>query len=117
MKRVDPEQPISNVQSLEAVVVGQTASRSVQARLLGALAAIALLLAGVGIHGLLSYTVSSRAREIGVRMALGARPGDVTRLVVGQGVRLAITGVVPGHRARVCRRTRPRIDPRQRASR
>ena len=74
----------------------QTASRSVQARLLRALAAIAPLLAGIGIHGLLSYTVTSRSQEIGVRMALGAGPGDVTRLVVGQGVRLAAAGLVPG---------------------
>jgi putative ABC transport system permease protein len=96
VKRVDPEQPISNVRTLEAVVAEQTASRSIQARLLGSLAGLALLLAGVGIHGLLSYTVSSRSQEIGVRMALGARPGDVTRLVVGQGLRLATAGVVPG---------------------
>ena len=96
VRRVDPEQPISNVRTLESIVAEQTASRSVQARLLGALAAVALLLAGVGIHGLLSYTVSSRSQEIGVRLALGARPGDVTRLVVGQGVRLAAAGIMPG---------------------
>ncbi|MBA3555773.1 MAG: ABC transporter permease, partial [Gemmatimonadales bacterium] len=94
--RADPEQPISNVQMMDAIVAGQTASRAVQARLLGALAAIALLLAGVGIHGLLSYTVSDRSREIGVRMALGARPRDIVGMIVGQGVRLAVAGVVPG---------------------
>ncbi len=96
VRRADPEQPISNVRTLGAIVAEQTASRSVQARLLGALAAIALLLAAVGIHGLLSYTVSSRSQEIGVRMALGARPDDVTRLIVRQGLRLAAAGVLPG---------------------
>ncbi|MBA3260204.1 MAG: ABC transporter permease [Gemmatimonadales bacterium] len=96
VQRADPEQPISNVQTMGAIVADQTASRAVQARLLGALAAIALLLAGVGIHGLLSYTVSDRSREIGVRMALGARPRDIVGMVVGQGVRLAVAGVVPG---------------------
>jgi ABC-type antimicrobial peptide transport system permease subunit len=77
-------------------VAEQTASRALQARLLGALAALALLLAGVGIHGLLSYTVSNRARELGVRMALGARRQDIIGMVVGQGIRLAAIGVVLG---------------------
>jgi putative ABC transport system permease protein len=94
--RADPEQPISNVRLMEEVVAEQTASRAVQARLLGALAAIAMLLAGVGIHGLLSFSVSARAREIGLRMALGARRADVLRLVLGQGLVLALLGVVPG---------------------
>ncbi len=96
MRRVDPEQPISNVRTLQAIVAEQTASRSVQARLVAALAAVALLLAGVGIHGLLSYIVTSRRQEIGVRMALGAQPVDVTHLVARQGARLALAGVVPG---------------------
>jgi ABC-type antimicrobial peptide transport system permease subunit len=68
----------------------------VHVRLLGALAALALLLAGVGIHGLLSYTVSNRARELGVRIALGARQGDILGMVLGQGLRLAAAGVLLG---------------------
>ena len=94
--RADPEQPISNVRLMEEIVADQTASRAVQARLLGALAAVAMLLAGVGIHGLLAFTVSARAREIGVRMALGARRADVLRLVLGQGLVLALLGALPG---------------------
>ncbi len=93
---LDPEQPISNVRLMEEIVADQTLSRSVQVRLLGALAAVALLLAGVGIHGLLSFTVSTRGREIGVRLALGARPADVVAMVLWQGLGLALAGVVPG---------------------
>jgi putative ABC transport system permease protein len=96
VRRVDPEQPISNVRTMEEIVGEQTASRAVQVRLLGSLAALALLLAGVGIHGLLSYTVSNRARELGVRMALGAQRRDILGMVVGQGLRLAGAGVLLG---------------------
>jgi predicted permease len=96
VRRVDPEQPISNVRMMEEIVAEQTESRAVQARLLGSLAAVALLLAGVGIHGLLSYTVSNRARELGVRMALGARRRDILGIVLGQGIRLAAAGVALG---------------------
>lgn len=96
VRRVDPEQPISNVQTMEEIVAEKTASRSVLVRLLGTLAALALLLAGLGIHGLLSYTVSNRARELGVRMALGASRRDILGMVLGEGMRLAATGVVLG---------------------
>ena len=96
IRRVDPDQPISNVRTMASIVEDQTASRSVQLRLLGSLAALALLLAGVGIHGLLSYTVSNRARELGVRLALGAQRGDILGMVVGQGLRLAGVGVLLG---------------------
>jgi ABC-type antimicrobial peptide transport system permease subunit len=96
VRGVDAGQPVSNVQPLEGVVADQIASRAVQARLLGLLAALAVLLAGVGIHGLVSFTVSSRTRELGVRMALGAAPRDLLGLVVGQGARLMLAGLVPG---------------------
>ncbi|HUJ24352.1 MAG TPA: FtsX-like permease family protein, partial [Bryobacteraceae bacterium] len=71
-------------------------SRSLQLRVLGAFAAIAILLAGIGIHGLLSFAVSQRAQEIGVRIALGARPGDILAMVLRQGVLLAASGVALG---------------------
>jgi predicted permease len=96
VRRVDAEQPISNVRMLSDVVADQTSTRRAQVRILGALAVLALLLAGVGIHGLLAFTVAQRDREIGVRLALGANPGLVARMVVSEGVRMALIGVVPG---------------------
>ena len=78
------------------MVAGETATRHAQLRVLGALAAIALLLSGVGIYGLLAYAVSQRSREIGVRVALGAEPAGVARMIVSQGMKLALVGVVPG---------------------
>jgi predicted permease len=93
---VDADQPISNVRMMTEIVADETASRAAQLRVLGALAAIAFLLAGVGIHGLLAFTVSQRSREIGVRMALGAQASDIVRMVVRQGVVLVAAGVVPG---------------------
>jgi len=68
----------------------------VQGRVRGAFAASALVLAAVGMHGLLSFAVSTRSREIGVRMALGARRGDILRMVAGTGARLAGAGVLAG---------------------
>jgi predicted permease len=92
----DPEQPISNVQTLDAVVAGETATRRAQLRVLGALAAIALLLCGVGIYGLLAFTVAQRSREIGVRLALGAEPSSVARMIVSKAMKLTLVGLVPG---------------------
>jgi predicted permease len=96
VRRVDSEQPISNVRTMEEIVAEETMSRAVQVRLLGSLAALALLLAGVGIHGLLSYSVSTRSRELGVRIALGAQRRDILRMVLSQAVRLAGLGVLLG---------------------
>jgi predicted permease len=96
VSRIDPQQPVSSVRMLAEVVGDQTAVRRAQVNVLGSLAVLALLLAGVGIHGLLSFTVAQRDREIGVRLALGARPREVARMVVAEGVRMAIIGVIPG---------------------
>jgi hypothetical protein len=96
IRGVDPTLPVSDVSTLEDLVDRDTASRAVQLRVIGAFAAIAFLLAAIGIHGLLSFAVSQRAREIGVRMALGAQAGDVMAMVVRRSVRLALGGVVPG---------------------
>ena len=79
----------------------ETVSRSVAERrftmlVLGLLASVALILAAIGVHGVLSYTVTERAREIGIRMALGAQPSGVLRLVVTQGMMLALTGTAIG---------------------
>jgi predicted permease len=96
VRRIDPQQPVSNVKRLADVVGDQTAVRRAQVNVLGALAVLALLLAGVGIHGLLSFTVAQRDREIGVRLALGAKPKTVARMILGEGTRLALFGALPG---------------------
>jgi predicted permease len=92
----DAEQPVSDVQTMTGIVDEQTAPRLLQARVLEAFAALAFLLAAVGIHGLLAFTVSQRAAEIGVRMALGATATGIAQMVLRQGVLLALAGIVPG---------------------
>jgi predicted permease len=92
----DPHQPISNVQMLTDVVAANTASRAAQLRVLEILAAIALLLATVGIHGLLSFTVSKREQEIGVRVALGAKPSGILSMFLREGILLSAGGILPG---------------------
>ncbi|HYK42068.1 MAG TPA: FtsX-like permease family protein, partial [Thermoanaerobaculia bacterium] len=94
--RADPELPVANVRLLSEIVAGETAPRRVQLAVLGAFSSTALLLAAIGIHGLLAFTVSRRSREIGVRIALGARSGDILRMVLRRGVLLAALGIVPG---------------------
>jgi ABC-type antimicrobial peptide transport system permease subunit len=89
-------QPISDVQTMDDIIATQTSSRLAQLRVLMILAGVALILSAVGIHGLLSFTVSRRSREIGVRMALGAEASQVRRMVLREGIVLAIAGVIPG---------------------
>jgi predicted permease len=93
---VDPAQPISDVRTLDDVLAGETATRRAQLQVLGALAVVAVLLSGVGIYGLLAYTVSQRSQEIGVRLALGAQPSSVARMILSDGMRLAALGIVLG---------------------
>jgi putative ABC transport system permease protein len=93
VRRVDPLQPVSNVRMLSEVVGDQTESRRAQLRVLGSLAVLALLVTAAGIHGLLAFAVAQRDREIGVRLALGANRGSVARMIVFEGVRLALIGV------------------------
>jgi putative ABC transport system permease protein len=92
----DPEQPVSNVRPLSAIVADETASRVTQLRLLGALAAVALLIAGVGIHGLVAFTGARGTRELGVRRALGEPAGSFVRRVLREGMGLALAGVAAG---------------------
>ena len=96
IRSADAQLPISNVRTMTEIVEGRTASRSVQVRILGAFAAIAFLLAGVGIHGLLSFSVSQRSREFGVRLALGAQSRSIVGMVMRRGAALAVAGLLPG---------------------
>jgi putative ABC transport system permease protein len=92
----DPDQPVASVRTLRQVVDGAAAPQRVAASLLGAFALTAVLLAALGIYGVVSYGVSRREREIGVRMALGASAPDVLRMIVREGLRLALIGLAAG---------------------
>jgi predicted permease len=96
VRKADPQLPITNMRTLEEVVSLETAPRLVQLRVIGAFAVAAFLLAAIGIHGLLAFTVTSRQREIGVRIALGANAKDIMWMVMRRSAILAVIGVSIG---------------------
>jgi ABC-type antimicrobial peptide transport system permease subunit len=96
LRGLDPNQPIYHVQSLEAVLADSLALRKMTASLLGIFTLVALALAAIGIYGVLAYSVAQRTREIGVRMAVGARREDIVAMVLLQAARYAAAGIVAG---------------------
>jgi putative ABC transport system permease protein len=93
---VDPTQPVSNIRTMDEILSEEVAQRRIGMTLLVAFAALALLLASLGIYGVLSYAVTQRTPEIGIRMALGAGRQEVVRMVLADGMRLATAGVAIG---------------------
>jgi putative ABC transport system permease protein len=96
IRDVDPDQPLYHVATLQQVLSESLAPRRFNMLLLGIFAGVALALAAVGIYGVMAFSVTRRTHEIGIRMALGAEKGDILRMVIGQGLKLAGSGVAIG---------------------
>ncbi|MGA2899531.1 MAG: ABC transporter permease [Candidatus Acidiferrales bacterium] len=96
LAEIDPNQPLVKVRTMEENMATTVAQPRFRTWLIGILAMLALVLAAVGVYGVMSYTVTQRTSEIGVRVALGAQPKDVFRIIVGEGLRLALFGVGVG---------------------
>ena len=93
---IDPQLAVFNVRTLDTLLQTNIAQPRINAWLFGMFAGLALLLAAIGVYGVLAYLVTQRTREIGVRLALGAHPASVRRLVVGHSLRLSLTGIALG---------------------
>lgn len=96
IQSVDRDQPMTQVNSLEESLSSAVGQQRISAFLLGIFAALALVLAAIGIYGVTSYSVAQRSKEIGIRIAMGAQPRDVLRLILGFGAKLAFIGVFSG---------------------
>jgi putative ABC transport system permease protein len=96
IREVNAEQPVYNVRPVTQLLAQSVARRRFNMLLLGTFAALALVLAALGIYGVMAYSVTRRTHELGIRLALGAQRGDILRLVVGQGMVLVGTGAALG---------------------
>jgi len=94
--QLDPREVVYGVTTMDDVLAASLAARRLSMILLSAFAALALILSCIGIYGVISHLVGQRTHEIGVRMALGAQPADVLRLVLGQGAKMVLLGVIIG---------------------
>ena len=96
LRAADPNVPVRRVNTLDAIVSKSIVEPRLYTLLLGAFAALAMVLAAIGLYGLIAYSVTQRTHELGVRVALGASRGEIVRLVIGQGMRLALAGAAVG---------------------
>ena len=96
IREENPTQTFLSIATMDQLVDRTITQRRFNLMLLGSFAALALILAAVGLYGLISYTTAQRTHEIGIRIALGAQTGDVMRLVIGQGIKLALVGALIG---------------------
>jgi putative ABC transport system permease protein len=103
--QVDPDLPVGDVKTMEQIIEDSTGEPRFRSFLIASFAVLALMLAAVGVYGLISFTVTQRVPEIGVRLALGASPRQVFTQVIGQGLKLAVIGVAVGLLASVAATT------------
>jgi len=96
VRQLDPQQPIGDVVSLDQALSRSTAARRLSMALLTVFAALAVVLASIGIYGITAYAVTQRTRELGLRMAIGARPAEVVGLLLKENLRLVLGGIVLG---------------------
>lgn len=96
VRQIDPALPVANTTTMASTIAASVGTERLTLRLLGAFAVVAMLMAAVGLYGMLSYAVGQRTQEIGIRMAHGARPRDIFRLILGQGIGLTVAGIILG---------------------